>query len=104
VDVDVDVQLHGEPHDRIVVRMTASQALLVASILDSDARTIAIHFSILAQLFSGRWDRPAVRPESRSLSARESGNRVVERIGIEGFFQRTANLRAIDRSIPIRST
>src|SRR5713101_1911006 len=55
MDIDMHIQFRGEPHDRIVIRMTAGSRLFPsAGIFDSDTGTVADPFFDLGATFVGK--------------------------------------------------
>src|SRR2546422_4103003 len=106
VDIDMHIQFRREPHDRIVIRMTARYPLFpVPGYFIPMQGPLRIHFSILAQLSSGKPGSMGVRPERRSLSR----SRILRMAASYGYGANgSSNVPptscAMERSMPMRST
>src|SRR5207247_7228819 len=94
MDIDMHIQFRGEPHDRIVIGMTARDSLFVAArIFYSDAGTVADPFFDLGATFVGisRVDRRAAGKAVFIPLQNPEYVRVV-RIGVKRLLQGAADL------------
>src|SRR5262245_5368319 len=94
MDVNVHIQLSGEPHDWIVVRMAAADPVFQpAWIFNADTWALAYPFLYLGATLVriGRVDRRATR-EAVFIAFEDSKNGIIVRIRIKRIVQRAADI------------